>query len=559
VMSHKIMIGVPTADLETSLMVRFDELSGCEIVSVHRAYAELSETLRSIPDLDVLVLHEDLGPLPAVELIRDVTRNHPQLAVLLMVDEPDPEVFSRAMEAGARGVLPHDSTIGDLDTRVTQAAEWSQTLRRHFEEASANVPASGRRGSILTFTGAKGGIGTTTLVVQLARAAAQAGRSICLVDLDLQKGDIPGYLDLNHRRSIVDLVQAADSISASMLSETLYVHPEGMHVLLAPREGERGEEVTELAARQILASLSSRYELVIVDCGSHMNEATAMACELAHTSVVTVTPDLPALRAAQRLIAMWERLQIREKKNVQTLLTRHSKKNEIQPDFARKLLGVSMLQTPIPSLFRSLEEASNTGDPRRITDENLLKPYSKVAGELGVLAPPPEPDLARFSPPPSGADPAVPSLPPKKQKKSLFGRGDKSGAPKKEKKDKKKAASDKGAQFIEFAALTPLLLLAALAVWQVLLFGITSMYAGHAANEAARQAAVTPNDLGKITGEAAKRVSAPWDSTDTFHVDIEHRPDGTSYAKATLAMPVVLPNATSPWDVTGRARIIYEK
>ncbi|MFC7744588.1 pilus assembly protein [Nocardiopsis composta] len=85
------------------------------------------------------------------------------------------------------------------------------------------------------------------------------------------------------------------------------------------------------------------------------------------------------------------------------------------------------------------------------------------------------------------------------------------------------------------------------------------MYAGHAANEAARQAAVTPNDLGKITGEAAKRVSAPWDSTDTFHVDIEHRPDGTSYAKATLAMPVVLPNATSPWDVTGRARIIYEK
>src|SRR5690606_39295636 len=123
------------------------------------------------------------------------------------------------------------------------------------------------------------------------------------------------------------------------------------------------------------------------------------------------------------------------------------------------------------------DDAPTTEDPRRSPDDNLRKPYSKVAGGLGVLAPPPEPDLARFSPPPSGADPAVPSLPPKKQKKSLFGRGDKSGAPKKEKKDKKKAASDKGAQFIEFAALTPLLLLAALAVWQVLLFGITSMYA----------------------------------------------------------------------------------
>src|SRR5690606_41490681 len=130
-----------------------------------------------------------------------------------------------------------------------------------------------------------------------------------------------------------------------------------MHVLLAPREGERGEEVTELAARQILASLSSRYELVIVDCGSHMNEATAMACELAHTSVVTVTPDLPALRAAQRLIAMRERLQIREKKNAQALLARHSKKHEIQPDSAGQLLGASRLQTASPPRVRRLAQA----------------------------------------------------------------------------------------------------------------------------------------------------------------------------------------------------------
>src|SRR5690606_7928835 len=120
----------------------------------------------------------------------------------------------------------------------------------------------------------------------------------------------------------------------------------------------------------------------------------------------------------------------------------------------------------------------------------------------------------------------VPSLPPKKQKKSLFGRGDKSGAPKKEKKDKKKAASDKGAQFIEFAALTPLLLLAALAVWQVLLFGITSMYAGHAANAAARHAAARPAGCGKSTGQADSRGSAHWDSTAPSHIDLEHPRDG---------------------------------
>ncbi|MDA2811135.1 AAA family ATPase [Nocardiopsis sp. RSe5-2] len=553
-MSHKVMIGVPSPELETSLTVRFDELSDCEIVSIHRSYAELSETLRSMPDLDVLIVHEDLGPLPAVELIRDVARNHPQLAILLMVEESDPEEFTRVMEAGARGVMLQDCTIGELDARVGHAAEWSQTLRRHFEEANADVPASGRRGSIITLTGAKGGIGTTTLTIQLARAAAQAGRSVCLVDLDLQKGDIPGYLDLNHRRSIVDLVAAADSISGSMLGETLYVHPEGMHILLAPREGERGEEVTETAARQILASLNSRYELVIADCGSYMTDATAMACELAHTCLVTATPDLPALRAGQRLISMWERLQVREKKNVKALLLRHSRQNEIQPDFARKLIGVDLVPTPVPSIFRSLEEASNTGDPRRITDQNLLKAYSKIAAELSILEAPPEPDLVA-----AHAGPEAEQMPEVPRKKGLFGR-EKAAKPKKEKKERKKKqkAGDKGGQLIEFAAVTPILILAGLLVWQVVLFGITSMYASHAANEAARQAAVTPDDLGKITGEASKRVRAPWDNTSTFHVEIDHRPDG-SYAKAVLAMPVVLPSATSPWDVSGESKIYYER
>jgi pilus assembly protein CpaE len=535
-MTHKVMIGVPTTDLEVSLTARFDELGGCEVVSVHHTSGEVGDTLRDLPELDVLLVHEDLGPLPVVELIRDISRGFPQLAVILLVDVLDPDTFTRAMEAGARGVLATDATIEELDARVTTAAEWSQTLRRHFEAASLDVPMSGRRGSIVTLSGGKGGIGTTTIAIQLALAAARMGRVVCLVDLDLQMGDIPGYLDLKHRRSIVDLVEAADNISASMLSEALYVHPEGPHVLLAPQDGERGEEVTESSARKILGALSSRYELVIVDCGSHMTDASAMAVELATTAVVTVTPDLPALRGAQRLIAMWGRLQVRDKKNVIALLCRHSRQNEIQPDFARKLLGTQMLHTAIPAMYRSLEEASNTGDPKRITDEALLKSYARIAGELGILELPPDPQEG----PPTG------------------GRGGRKE--KKEKRPRRRrdaSASDRGSQFVEFGAVVPLLLLAMLLAWQVVLFGITSMYAGHAASEGARQAAVTPNDIGRIVEEASKRVREPWNANGTFALSIDHRDEG-SFVQVDIAMPIVLPSTTSPWNVTAESRIVYE-
>lgn len=127
---------------------------------------------------------------------------------------------------------------------------------------------------------------------------------------------------------------------------------------------------------------------MIVDCGSTMNEATAMAVELADSAVVTVTPDVPAMRGAQRLMAMWERLQIRTLDNVHSLVTRHSRKNEIQPDFLQQLLGTKVLRTPVPAAYRALEPGENNGDPTKVTDEGLRKAFARLAAELDLFTPP---------------------------------------------------------------------------------------------------------------------------------------------------------------------------
>ncbi|GAB3210183.1 pilus assembly protein CpaE [Marinactinospora thermotolerans DSM 45154] len=537
-MNYQVMIGAPSAELETALTARFEELSEAEVVSVHRSSHEVGDTVAKLPALDVVLIHEDLGPLPVLDLIRDISRNHPQLAVILVVNEVEPDTFTNAMEAGARAVLPTNATIEQLSARVTTAAEWSRTLRRHLEAASLDLPVSGRRGSIITFTGAKGGVGTTTTAIHLARLAAKAGRVVCLVDLDLQAGDIPGYFDLKHRRSIVDLVGAADDISAAMLADTLYVHPDGPHILLAPDEGERGEDVTARGARQVLGALRSRYDLVIVDCGTTMTEATAMAIELSDTAVVLVTPDLPALRGAQRLVAMWDRLQIRDRKNVTALLMRHSRKNEIQPDFARKLLGTAMLRTPVPAAYRALEEASNTGDPARLTDESLLRSFSRLAGELGMLDTPGDDgnESTESDPAPEtvGGPAAVPA------------------------KGRRSRRDDSGALLVEFAALVPFLGLALLLTWQVILIGLTGMYAGHAANEGARQAAITPGDEEAIVEEAKKRIRAPWNEEDTFALELVQDEEGT-FVTVTIAMPAVLPGLDTPWNISDRAMVIPER
>ncbi len=118
--------------------------------------------------------------------------------------------------------------------------------------------------------------------------------------------------------------------------------------------------------------------------------------------------------------------------------------------------------------------------------------------------------------------------------------------------------SDRGGVIVEFAAVVPFLMLALALVWQVVLVGITSMYASHASAEAARQAAVTPDDAERIDEEARKRVRPPWDDGDMMTVEIVDRGDDGRFAQVTLAMPIFLPGAAGPWDVTGESAVIQE-
>lgn len=538
-MNYRVLIGTPSAELEAGLVARFNELIDVEVVDAHRSSAELAEAVAEIPELDVVLVHQQIGPIPVFDTVRGLSQRHPQLAILVVSPTMDPETFTNAMEAGARGVVSQDIGLDELRNRVSGAGDWSRTLRRHLEAAQLHLPVTSGQGRIITLSGAKGGVGTTTSAVHLAITAAKNGRVVCLVDLDLQTGDVPSFLDLKHRRSITDLIESGDDISAAMLSEALYVHPHGLHVLLAPEHGERGEDVSARAARKVLGALRSRYELVVVDCGSTMNEATAMAVELADTSVVTCTPDLPALRAAQRLMTMWERLQIREKAKVFSLLTRHSRKNEIQPEFAHKLLGTQVLKTPVPAAYRALEKAENTGDPLQVSDEGIRRSYTRLAAELEMLG---DPGAGQNTDGPATRD------------MSGFIMGGSGDTPA---SGSARDHGDRGGGLVEFAVVVPFLLLALLLVWQVVLLGISAMYASHAAAEGARQAAVTPRDMDRIDEEARKRIRPPWNEEDTFSVRVDRREDG-SYVQAVVMMPVVLPGTPSAWEIVGEAKVVPE-
>ncbi|WP_326598761.1 AAA family ATPase [Streptomyces sp. NBC_01803] len=395
-MTTRILPAVGDPDTARSLITLLSQLPDSEPMRSVPDSGTLLDTLaslthESVAELpDVVVIHEHIGPLPALELIREVALRFPAVGVVLVSAEPTAGLYSAAMDAGARGLAGLPLTYDELGARVLAAAQWAAGMRRHLGAGETVAPGPG--GRIITVSGAKGGVGATVLATQLALAAQTAGpfeRGAILIDLDLLCGDVGSYFDVQFRRSVADLAGIAD-ITPQVLAEAVFTHETGLSMLIAPAEGERGEDVSDATARQLLTAVRSRYDVVVVDCGSHMNSANAAAVEMADIAVLVTTPDVIAVRAVNRMVRMWDRLRIRKAADTLTVVNRLGRTSHIQPQLISRITGTHVARSVIPAGFRELQEAQDAG---RIQDLDVRGQVRRamwaLAVELGLIAPEP--------------------------------------------------------------------------------------------------------------------------------------------------------------------------
>ncbi|WOI62696.1 AAA family ATPase [Streptomyces fradiae] len=343
-----------------------------------------ADSLDGLPE--VVLVHERIGPVPALDLIRETALRFPAVGVVLVTGDTSPGLYSAAMDSGARGLVGLPLSYEELAQRVQSAAAWASGVRRHLGQGGDAHTGPG--GTVVTVSGAKGGVGTTVTAVQLALAARASGRTVALADLDLQSGDVASYLDVRFRRSAADLA-AIEDITPRVLQDVLYTHPTGLALLLAPADGERGEEVTDRSARQIVSALRHRYEVVVVDCGTQMDSANAAAVEMADTALLVVTPDVVAVRAAKRMVRLWDRLQIRKGEDTTTVVNRHTRNTEIQPALVERITGTRVARTAVPAAFKELQPAVDAGRMHDLDAKSAVKQALwALAGELGLVKAP---------------------------------------------------------------------------------------------------------------------------------------------------------------------------
>ncbi|MFF3515949.1 CpaE family protein [Streptomyces sp. NPDC002573] len=485
-----------------------------------------AESLDELPE--VVLVHERIGPVPALDLIRDLAMRFPAVGVVLITADTSTGVLTAAMDSGARGIVTLPLGYDPLAERVQAAAAWSAGMRRHLGSAPAELH-SGPGGTVVTVTGAKGGVGATVTAVQLALAARASGRTVALVDLDLQSGDVASYLDVQFRRSIADLAAITD-INPRVLQDAVYTHDSGIGLLLAPAEGERGEEVSDRVARQVIGALRSRNDVVIVDCGAQMNSATAAAVEIADQALLLVTPDVVAVRAAKRMVRMWDRLQIRKAEETLTVVNRHSRGTEIQPSLVERITGTRVAHAAVPASFKELQSVVDAGRLQDLDARSTVKQALwALAGEL---------ELVTVHEGGGG-----------RRRKASSDRGSLTLWRK---------GGDRGAVTLEFAGMFPLVLVVMALLWECVLYGYTYSLAGNAADEAARAATAAQAVHGDVAGACrsagAAHLPAAWSGA-----DISCGEDGP-VMKATVQakVPLFFPGVNPGWRVEGSAGAALE-
>ncbi|MBW1602784.1 AAA family ATPase [Streptomyces sp. JJ66] len=389
----RVLAAVRDADASRVLTGLLERLPGAEPqppVGTSTALLDLlatrgADSVAGLPE--VVLVHEHLGPQPALELIREVALRFPAVGTVLLTGDASPAVYAAAMDSGARGVLPMPIGYEELAARVRAVAGWSTGVRRHL--GPADDPYAGAPSApLVTVAGAKGGVGTTLAAVQLALAAQASGHATVLVDLDLQTGDVASFLDVQFRRSVADLAGLSD-LGPRVLQDAVFAHSTGLALLLAPAEGERAEEVTDAAARQLLPALRARYDAVIVDCGSHLDAAGAVAVEQADTALLVTTPDVVAVRGVKRQVRLWDRLQIRKAEDTLTVVNRHTRGSEIQPPLIRQITGTRLARTTVPAAFKELQGCLDSSRMHELDARGSVRQALwALAGEVGLVAGP---------------------------------------------------------------------------------------------------------------------------------------------------------------------------
>lgn len=327
--------------------------------------------------VDVVGLELGSQPETASALLEDFRRRMPRVTLFAASANGSVAMIRAALSAGASDFLSLPLGRSELHKALIKFAETPVQPRS----------ATPVIGDVITIYGARGGLGATTIAVNLAvRIASLTGENAALVDLDLQRGDIAAFLNLAPAHSLAALAAAPGEVDELFLYGMLTRHPSGVFVLPAPDDVEEADGISGAQVSVALRLLRSRFRYTIVDTARSLTDATLAAFEQTERLLVLTDLSVPGVRAARRVLELLRRLETPIDR-VEILVT-EAVPGPVKMEDAARALG----KEPFAIVAGDREwagQAMNAGAPLNgVRESALAASMTELAAKLTGVAPP---------------------------------------------------------------------------------------------------------------------------------------------------------------------------
>jgi pilus assembly protein CpaE len=297
------------------------------------------ETLNEL-SVEAAIVKLDGGIEQSFRLVREL--GECGIRVLVLGQAKDPELILRSMREGAR-----EFVLADDEEGIARA------LRDQLKPLR-----SADAGRVYAVFPAKGGVGATTLATNLAGALQRAGERTCLVDLNLNMGDVLAFLDLQGGYSIADLIANLRRLDRALLDSTLLQHASGVHVLAQTHQLEESGRVEPAMLGGVIDFLRQHYRAVVLDGLRGFDEVSLAAVDSSDEILLVVAQEVPAVRDARRCVDVLRRLGAAEK--LKLVVNRFQKEAEITSQVVAETVGVPVAAT-IANDYPAVIRAVNRG------------------------------------------------------------------------------------------------------------------------------------------------------------------------------------------------------
>ncbi|MEA1948136.1 MAG: AAA family ATPase [Thermodesulfobacteriota bacterium] len=308
--------------------------------------------------------------------VQDLVNSGEVGEVFFVSNHSDQAVLRRAIRIGAREFF----NVPIENEEIKHALEGYKGRREKVENGETI-----KDGKIINVIGSKGGVGTTTVAVNLAVSLAekQSVQSVALIDMNLLFGDIPLFLDIDPKYNWSEITKNISRLDTMFLKNILSVDSSGVCVLPSPNYLSKQSMATPAIMERLLLLMRRMFDFVIVDGGQSLEDMSLKILELSDTVLLISILSLPCLSNTNKLLRTFHDIGFPRNEKIKIVINRYLKKSDISIKDAETSLAKDIFWA-IPNDYQTAITATNRGKalsqfaPR----EEITRNFQNLAAEL---------------------------------------------------------------------------------------------------------------------------------------------------------------------------------